>query len=218
MTPAEQSARIRALCARAPVIPVLVIEDAADAVPLACALLAGGLPVLEVTLRTPAALDAIRAMTAVDGVAVGAGTVLTRADALRAREAGARFAVSPGLTDALAAACTEAGLPLLPGAVTASEAMRASESGFDMLKFFPAEPAGGAAALSALAGPLPHLGFCPTGGITADNAARYLALRNVACVGGSWVARPEDVASGNWAAIEARARAAAALREGREAS
>lgn len=214
MTPAEQSARLRALCAAAPVVPVLVIENTAHAVPLARALVAGGLPVLEVTLRTPAAFDAIRAMAAVAGAAVGAGTVLTRDDALRARDAGARFAVSPGLTEALAAACTDAGLPLLPGAVTASEVMRAAEMGFDMLKFFPAVEAGGAAALAALAGPLPEIRFCPTGGITAANARRYLGLPNVVCVGGTWLARPEDLRSGDWAGIEARARAAAGLRGG----
>lgn len=212
MTPADQSARLRALCARAPVIPVLVIEDAAHAVPLARALVAGGLPVLEVTLRTPAAFDAIRAMAGVDGAEVGAGTVLTREDALRARDAGARFAVSPGLTDALASACAEAGLPLLPGAVTASEAMRAAATGYDMLKFFPAEAAGGVALLAALAGPLPRIGFCPTGGITAGNAARYLALPNVVCVGGSWLAPPADLRACDWAGIEARARAAFGLR------
>lgn len=211
MTPADQSAHLRALCARAPVIPVLVIEDAAHAAPLTRALVAGGLPVLEVTLRTPAALAAIRAMAAVEGAVVGAGTVLTREDAMRAADAGARFAVSPGLTDALAEACAAAGLPLLPGAVTASEVMRAAETGYDLLKFFPAEAAGGVAALAALAGPLPRIGFCPTGGITAENAGRYLGLPNVICVGGTWLARPSDLQAGDWAAIEARARAAAAL-------
>ena len=212
MSPADQSTRTRALCARAPVIPVLVIEEATTAEPLARALVTGGLPVLEVTLRTPAALEAIRVMAAVEGAVVGAGTVLTRDDVLRARDAGARFAVSPGLTEALARACADADLPLLPGAVTASEVMRAAEMGFDMLKFFPAEAAGGASTLAALSGPLPQASFCPTGGVTAENATRYLDLPNVVCVGGTWLARPADLKARDWHAIEARARIAAGLR------
>lgn len=211
MTPTEQSRAARALAARAPVIPVLVIDDAARAVDLATALVAGGLPVLEVTLRTPAALAAIRAMAEVPGAEVGAGTVLTRDDAARAFDSGARFAVSPGLTEALAQGCTDLGLPLLPGAVTASEVMAALDMGYDMLKFFPAEPAGGAPAIAGLGGPLPAAHFCPTGGITLANAPRYLALPNVVCVGGSWIAPVADQSAGDWAAIESRARAAAAL-------
>lgn len=212
MTPAEQSVRIREICALAPVIPVLVIEDAAWAVPLAQALVAGGLPVLEVTLRTPAALAVIREMARVPGGHVGAGTVLTPDDAKRAQDAGASFAVSPGLTETLARACQDIGLPLLPGAVTASEVMRAMELGYSMLKFFPAEAAGGAKSLKSLAGPLPQVSFCPTGGITLANAPDYLALPNVVCAGGSWIAPDADVASGDWASIEARAREAAALK------
>lgn len=214
MTPAEQSRESRRLAELAPVIPVLVIEDAARAADLAHALVAGGLPVLEVTLRTPAAIDAIRAMADVPGAEVGAGTVLNAEDARRARDAGARFAVAPGLTVGLARACEDIGLPLLPGAVTASEVMRALDLGYTMLKFFPAEPSGGAAALGGLAGPLPQVSFCPTGGVTPENAPRYLAQKNVVCVGGSWVASTADQAAGDWAGIEAKAREAAALQAG----
>ncbi|WP_296762493.1 bifunctional 4-hydroxy-2-oxoglutarate aldolase/2-dehydro-3-deoxy-phosphogluconate aldolase [Sediminimonas sp.] len=209
------SARIEALCRRAPVIPVLVIERAEDAAPLARALVAGGLPVLEVTLRTDAALDAIAAMAAVPGATVGAGTVLSPDDMARARAAGAAFAVSPGQTGALLdAADASSGLPLLPGAATATEAMALLERGYTVQKFFPAEPAGGAAMLKALAAPLPQVRFCPTGGIGLDNAPGYLGLPNVACVGGSWVAPPGLIHRGEWAAIEALAGQAAALSRG----
>lgn len=212
MTPESQSARIREICAMAPVIPVIVIEDAAWAEPLARSLVAGGLPVLEVTLRTPAALEAIAAMARVEGAVVGAGTVITTQDAHRARTAGARFAVSPGLTDTLVSACEDCALPLLPGAATASEAMQAVEAGFDTLKFFPAGPAGGPAYLKALAGPLPGIRFCPTGGVSAANAPDYLALSNVLCVGGSWISPADMMRAGDWAGIEALARQAAGLR------
>ncbi|MFC0342274.1 bifunctional 4-hydroxy-2-oxoglutarate aldolase/2-dehydro-3-deoxy-phosphogluconate aldolase [Paracoccus niistensis] len=212
MTPESQSARIREICAMAPVIPVIVIEDAAWAEPLARSLVAGGLPVLEVTLRTPAALEAIAAMAQVEGAVVGAGTVITTQDAHRARTAGARFAVSPGLTDTLVGACEECALPLLPGAATASEAMQAVEAGFDTLKFFPAGPAGGPAYLKALAGPLPGIRFCPTGGVSATNAPDYLALSNVLCVGGSWISPADMMRAGDWAGIQALARQAAGLR------
>lgn len=211
MNPDRQSARMREVCALAPVIPVIVIDDAAHAEPLARALVAGGLPVLEVTLRTPAAIDAIAAMAQVPGAVVGAGTVLSDADVRRAQDAGATFAVSPGLTDTLADACTNAALPLLPGAATASETMRAVEMGFDMLKFFPAGPAGGPAYLKALGGPLPGVRFCPTGGVSTQNAGDYLALPNVVCVGGSWIAPEAMMRAGDWAGIESLARAAAAL-------
>ncbi|MBU3030659.1 bifunctional 4-hydroxy-2-oxoglutarate aldolase/2-dehydro-3-deoxy-phosphogluconate aldolase [Paracoccus marinaquae] len=213
MTPAQQSQQTRALCNLAPVIPVIVIRDAARAADLARALVSGGLPVLEVTLRSDAALDAIRAMAGVEGGEVGAGTVLTPDDAKRAKDAGAKFAVSPGLTDRLIAACEDLALPLLPGTVTASEVMRAADAGFDMLKFFPAEAVGGAPALKSLAGPLPKISFCPTGGVSPGNAASYLSLPNVVCVGGSWIATDADVANGNWSAIEDRARTATALRQ-----
>lgn len=211
MTPETQSARMRQLCALAPVIPVLVITDAGTAPDLGRALVAGGLPVLEVTLRSDAALPAIRALAGLEGAHVGAGTVLSADDVARAKDAGATFAVSPGLTDAIALAAEDAGLPLLPGAATASEAMRARDLGYDMFKLFPAEAVGGAALLKALHGPLPQLSFCPTGGITVDNAALYLALPNVPCVGGSWIAPEADQRARDWPAIEARARAAARL-------
>lgn len=211
MTPAEQSRAARAIAAAAPIIPVLVVEDAAHARPLAEALVAGGLPALEVTLRTPAALDAIRAMAAVPGGMVGAGTLITPEDVRAAKAAGATFGVAPGATAALVAACVAEGLPLLPGAATASEAMALLAQGYDMLKFFPAGPAGGPAYLKALAGPLPQIAFCPTGGVSPQNARDYLALPNVLCAGGSWVAPADKVAAGDWAGITALAREAAAL-------
>jgi len=194
-----------------PVIPVLVIESPQQAAPLASALVAGGLPVLEVTLRTPAALEAIAAICAVQGAIVGAGTVLTSQDAQAAREAGAQFAVSPGSTPRLVEACEALDLPLLPGAVTATEAMLLLERGCDMLKFFPAEASGGVAALKALAGPLPQLAFCPTGGVTPENAGAYLSLPNTLCVGGSWVAPADAMRDGDWARITSLARAASQL-------
>ncbi|WP_170337970.1 bifunctional 4-hydroxy-2-oxoglutarate aldolase/2-dehydro-3-deoxy-phosphogluconate aldolase [Ruegeria arenilitoris] len=203
--------RTREICALAPIVPVLVVDDATHARPLAEALVAGGLPALEVTLRTPAALDAIRAMAQVPGGVVGAGTLVTPDDVRAAREAGAQFGVSPGATDALIAACEAEGLPLLPGAATATEAMRLLEQGYDMLKFFPAEASGGAPALKAIGAPLPQITFCPTGGVSPANAHDYLSLPNVICAGGSWVAPKQMVAQGDWAGIEAFAREAAAL-------
>jgi len=211
MTPYQASEATLALCQMAPVIPVLVIRDPAHAGPLARALVAGGLPVLEVTLRTPAALEVMAEMARIPGAVVGAGTVLSPADVRAVQGAGAVFAVSPGATDRLLSACEESALPLLPGAATATEAMRLLERGYTMQKFFPAEIAGGAAALRALASPLPQIGFCPTGGIGPANAADYLALPNVVCVGGSWVAPAELIAAGDWDGIEALARTAANL-------
>jgi 2-dehydro-3-deoxyphosphogluconate aldolase / (4S)-4-hydroxy-2-oxoglutarate aldolase len=211
MTPYQASEATLALCQMAPVIPVLVIRDPAHAAPLARALVAGGLPVLEVTLRTPAALEVMAEMARVEGAVVGAGTVLSPADVRAVQGAGAVFAVSPGATDRLLSACEERALPLLPGAATATEAMRLLERGYTMQKFFPAEVAGGAAALRALASPLPQIGFCPTGGIGPANAAAYLALPNVTCVGGSWVAPADLIARGDWDGITALARAAASL-------
>lgn len=211
MTPHAASEFTESLCRRAPVIPVLVIEDAAHARPLAEALVAGGLPVLEVTLRTPAALDAIREMADVPGGIVGAGTLITPADVEAAQAAGARFGVSPGATPMLLDAARAGDLPLLPGAATATEAMVLLERGYSVQKFFPAEAAGGAAALKSLAAPLPQIRFCPTGGVTPANAADYLGLPNTLCVGGSWVAPKNKVAAGDWAAITELARAAAAL-------
>jgi 2-dehydro-3-deoxyphosphogluconate aldolase/(4S)-4-hydroxy-2-oxoglutarate aldolase len=196
----------------APVIPVLVVEDLADAAPLARALAAGGLRVLEVTLRTPAALDAISAMAeAAPDAIVGAGTVLNPDDLKRARDAGARFIVSPGLTPALAHAAEEARIPLLPGVATCGEIMGGLDLGLDHFKFFPAENVGGAAALKSIAGPFPQVRFCPTGGVTPASAPQYLALPNVLCVGGSWVAPKDAVAAADWTRIEALAREAAAL-------
>ena len=212
MTPEIQSQKSRALCELAPVIPVLVVADAAKAGGLATALVAGGLLVLEVTLRTRAALDVIREMAKVPGGHVGAGTVLTPDDVKRAKDAGASFAVSPGATERLVRACEEAELPLLPGSATASEVMRAMEWGYSMLKFFPAEAAGGAKMLKSLGGPLPQVSFCPTGGVSPANARDYLSLSNVICVGGSWISPDAEVAAGDWAAIEARAREARALK------
>jgi 2-dehydro-3-deoxyphosphogluconate aldolase/(4S)-4-hydroxy-2-oxoglutarate aldolase len=211
MTPAEQSRITRDIAHLAPVIPVLVVQDPDRARPLAEALVAGGLPALEVTLRTAGALDAIAAMADVPGGVVGAGTLLTPGDVQAAKAAGAKFGVSPGATDELVEASVSEGLPLLAGAATATEAMRLLARGYDMLKFFPAEAAGGVAYLKSLAGPLPRIAFCPTGGVSADNASDYLTLPNVVCVGGSWVAPAEMQDSGDWAGIENRARQAAVL-------
>lgn len=197
----------------APVVPVLTIEDRAAAVPLARALVAGGLTALEVTLRTKAGPDCIRAIAAeVEGADVGAGTVLDRRQLDEAVASGARFLVSPGATPGLIAAAGECPVPFLPGVATAGEAMTLAEAGFTMLKFFPAEPAGGVSYLKALASPLPQIRFCPTGGIGPANAADYLALRNVMCVGGSWVTPGDALASGDWRRVTALAQAAAALR------
>ena len=196
-----------------PVLPVLVIERLADAVPLAQALMRGGLPAIEVTLRTPHALDAIRLIAdEAPEVIVGAGTVRNAAQFQEAAAAGSRFIVSPGVTQELIDAANISRMPFLPGVATPSEAMALIEEGLTMMKFFPAEPAGGAEYLKALSSPLPEARFCPTGGITAESAARYLALPNVICVGGSWVAPAVLVADRNWQAIEDLAREAARLR------
>ncbi|RPE80072.1 bifunctional 4-hydroxy-2-oxoglutarate aldolase/2-dehydro-3-deoxy-phosphogluconate aldolase [Vulcaniibacterium tengchongense] len=196
-----------------PVMPVVVIEDARHAVALARALVAGGIPAIEITLRTRAALDAVRAIAGeVEGAIVGVGTVRKPQDLADAEKAGAKFAVSPGATPALVAAAQASALPWLPGAGTASEAMTLAEQGFVFQKFFPAEAAGGAAALRALHGPLPEIRFCATGGIGAHNARDYLATPNVACVGGSWLTPSKLLAAGEWGAIEALARAASMLR------
>jgi len=193
---------------RARTMPVLTIANVDDAVPLAEALAEGGLIVLEITLRTPAALDAIAAIArALPGVLVGAGTLLSPADFARAAQAGARFALSPGATPALLAAATASPLPFIPGVATASEAMAARDAGFTALKFFPAEQLGGSRALASLGAPLSDLMFCPTGGVTPENAPAYRALANVACVGGSWMAMPALVAARDWAKITELARA-----------
>ncbi|MGW4721480.1 bifunctional 4-hydroxy-2-oxoglutarate aldolase/2-dehydro-3-deoxy-phosphogluconate aldolase [Streptomyces sp. S1] len=201
------------LAPEAPVVPVVVIEDAADAVPLARALVAGGLPLIEVTLRTPAALDALRAIA--DGVpeaVVGAGTVVSAAGVADAVGAGARFLVSPGWTERLLGAMRESGVPFLPGVSTVSEVVALLERGVDAMKFFPAEAAGGVPYLKSLAGPLPQARFCPTGGVSAASAPGYLALPNVGCVGGTWMLPPDALASRDWARVESLAREASALR------
>lgn len=212
MTPTEQSIRAAEICRLAPVIPVLVIDDTAHAAPLARALVAGGLPALEVTLRTPAALDVIRAMAEVEGGVVGAGTLLTPADVKAAKAAGAKFGVSPGATDTILKACEDEGLPLLPGAATATEVMRLLERGYTVQKFFPAESSGGAPAVKSIGGPIPQVSFCPTGGISLQNARTYLSLPNVLCVGGSWVAPKNLMDAGDWDGITTLAKEAVTLR------
>jgi len=195
-----------------PVLPVVVVERREDAVPIARALVAGGLPAIELTLRTPAALDAIRAISdEVPEILVGAGTVVTPGQAKEALDAGARFLVSPGSTPSLMAAMSDTGLPFLPGTSTVSEVLAALELGLTELKFFPAEASGGTAYLRALSSPVPAARFCPTGGITPASAPDYLGLPNVGCVGGSWLAPPDVVRRGDWAAITALATKAAGL-------
>ncbi|MBF9036380.1 bifunctional 4-hydroxy-2-oxoglutarate aldolase/2-dehydro-3-deoxy-phosphogluconate aldolase [Rhodobacterales bacterium HKCCE2091] len=211
MTPTEMSEAAFGFCSIAPIVPVLVVHDAARAKPLAEALVSGGLPMLEVTLRTPAALEVIREMAGVEGGIPGAGTLLTPADVEAAKAAGARFGVSPGATDRIIDACIANDLPLLPGAATASEIMALMERGFTMAKFFPAETSGGAPALKALGAPLPQMRFCPTGGVSPENAMDYLSLPNVVCAGGSWVAPPAAVDAGDWKKVSSLAREAARL-------
>ena len=209
----DRTAKLESVLALAPVVPVVVIEDVAHAVPLARALVAGGTPAIEVTLRTPAALDAIRAIAGqVEGAHVGAGTVLDADQYEAAVQAGATFIVSPGSTPALLDAAARQSVPLLPGAASASEAMNLLEHGYTLQKFFPAEAAGGVAMLRSLGGPLPGIRFCPTGGVKPGNAREYLALPNVVCVGGSWLTPAKLVQAGDWTAIEQLAREAAALR------
>ncbi len=211
MTPETASDHAEEICRLAPVIPVLVVHDPAHADPLARALVAGGLPALEVTLRTPAALEVIAEMARVEGGTVGAGTLLTPDDVEKAVAAGARFGVSPGSTARLLDAAEGADLPMLPGAATSTEAMTLLERGYRVQKFFPAEASGGASALKAIGAPLPQIRFCPTGGVTLDNAPDYLGLANTLCVGGSWVAPRDKVEAGDWEGITALAREAANL-------
>ncbi|MGH6923331.1 MAG: bifunctional 4-hydroxy-2-oxoglutarate aldolase/2-dehydro-3-deoxy-phosphogluconate aldolase [Propylenella sp.] len=197
-----------------PVIPVVILDDAATAVPLARTLVGAGLPVVEITLRTDAALKAIAAIAnEVEGAIVGAGTVLNSGQFAAAEKAGARYMVSPGSTADVLAAARDSEVPLMPGGITPSEAMKLMDEGYTIQKFFPAEPAGGIAYLNALASPLAAIRFCPTGGINAANAAAYLALPNVACVGGVWVTPRDAIAAGDWARIGKLAREAAALRK-----
>lgn len=208
----DRSAPLRDLLGKVRVVPVVTLQRVEEAASLARALAAGGLPVIEVTLRSPAALEAIAAIAReVPGAVVGAGSLRTPAQIVEAQAAGARFGVSPGHTAALLDAAEAAGLPYLPGAASASEAMALFARGYDLVKWFPAGPLGGTATLRALAAPLPEIAFCPTGGVGPDNLADYLACPNVACVGGSWLAPAELVAAEDWAEIEARARAAAAV-------
>ncbi|MEV0074043.1 MULTISPECIES: bifunctional 4-hydroxy-2-oxoglutarate aldolase/2-dehydro-3-deoxy-phosphogluconate aldolase [unclassified Amycolatopsis] len=201
------------LLALSPVMPVVVIDDVDDAVPTARALLDGGIGVIELTLRTPVALAAIERVAAeVPDIVVGAGTVTSPAQAAQAADAGAKFLVTPGCTDAVLDACFATGLPFLPGAATVSEAMRLAERGLTALKFFPAEASGGVAYLKSLTGPLPDLRFCPTGGITVDSAPSYLALPNVGCLGGSWLTPAKLLAAKDFGTVEKLATEAAALR------
>lgn len=201
--------RIDDILRQAPVVPVLAVSEVEDAVPLAEALVAAGLPVLEITLRTAAALEVIRRMREVPGAIVGAGTVLTRADLEAVRDAGAAFAISPGGTDALYEAGKASDIPLLPGIATASELMRGLEHGWQRFKFFPAESSGGVAALKGFGGPFAQVKFCPTGGIDAAKAPSYLALPNVLTVGGSWMVPGDALKAKDWARIGALAKAAA---------
>ncbi|HWU75705.1 MAG TPA: bifunctional 4-hydroxy-2-oxoglutarate aldolase/2-dehydro-3-deoxy-phosphogluconate aldolase [Rhodanobacter sp.] len=213
ITMEQKQQQIEATMRLAPVIPVVVIDDARLAVPMARALVAGGTPAIEVTLRTPAALDAIRAIaTEVEGAMIGVGTVLNAQDLEAAHKAGARFAVSPGMSPRLLDAADDSELPLLPGVATAGEAMSLLERGYRHLKFFPAVPAGGQKLLAAWASPLPQIRFCPTGGISLASAPDFLALPNVLCVGGSWLTPADKLASGDWPGIELLAREAAGLR------
>ncbi|SLN74795.1 bifunctional 4-hydroxy-2-oxoglutarate aldolase/2-dehydro-3-deoxy-phosphogluconate aldolase [Oceanibacterium hippocampi] len=205
----DDTERLAGILALAPVIPVLKVAREADAAPLARALVDGGLPVIEVTLRSDAALGAIERMASVEGAVVGVGTVTRPSDFRAARDAGARFAVSPGFAADLADAAEGAGLPFLPGIATAGEAMAALRHGLRYLKFYPATAAGGIPMLKALAGPFPDLRFCPTGGLNGENFRDYLALANVVCVGGSWIAPDALVDAGDWAGIAGKARAAA---------
>ena len=213
MNERKQAMNIDPILDAGPVIPVIVIKHIEDALPLARALVRGGLRVLEVTLRTPVALRCIEAIAkALPEALVGAGTIRSAADAQAALDAGSRFAVSPGYTAEIGAACRRIGLPLLPGVATASEVMAASADGLDFLKFFPAVQAGGLAMLKALGGPFPDIVFCPTGGITVDSAPQFLALSSVKVCGGSWLTPADAVAAGDWARITRLAREARALR------
>ncbi|OQW78682.1 MAG: keto-deoxy-phosphogluconate aldolase [Proteobacteria bacterium ST_bin11] len=208
------SVSIKEVMTTSPVMPVMVINQLDQAVPLARALVEGGLKVLEITLRTPVALDAIRRIKAeVPGAIVGAGTIINIQTLQNAIDAGAEFIVSPGVTDSLLDAALASGVPILPGVITPSEVMRLMERGITAMKFFPAEAAGGIPMLKSIGGPLPQVTFCPTGGVNPKNAVEYLALSNVACVGGSWMAPSELVDAGDWAEITRRAAEAAALKK-----
>ncbi|MBL0935885.1 MAG: 2-dehydro-3-deoxy-phosphogluconate aldolase [Rhizobiaceae bacterium] len=209
----SQAERLFALIGTQPVIPVIRIDELAHAGPMARALVAGGLPAIEVTLRTPVALDAIRlVIDEVPGAIVGAGTILDARQFDAAEKAGAKFIVSPGTTQELLDAARSAATPLLPGAITPSEIMAMREEGYGFLKFFPAEQSGGAPFLKSISAPIPDMKFCPTGGVSPSNVATYLALPNIACVGGSWVVPDAAVKAGDWAEVERLSREAASLR------
>jgi len=210
---ASKTEKVLSILKLQPVVPVLIVDDAKSAVDLAKALVAGGLRAIEITLRTPAALDAIKAVAAeVEGANVGAGTILNSKDYEAAVKAGSTFIVSPGVAPSVLSAAKDSAVPLLPGTATPSEVMTLREAGYDVMKFFPAEQAGGAAMLKAWSSPLAGTFFCPTGGISLKNAKDYLSLPNVVCVGGSWVAPKELVAAGDWAGITKLASEAFALK------
>ena len=208
----QENHELLAICKLAPVIPVLVVDETTNAVPLAKALIAGGLRVIEVTLRTENAFDVIEGMAAntTEGI-IGAGTLLSKEDVYAAKRAGASFGVSPGATDQILSACAEVKLPLLPGAATPSEVMNLLSKGYSVQKFFPAESNGGIVALKSIQGPMADVSFCPTGGVTSTNALDYLSLENVVCVGGSWVAPKDKIKAADWQAITKLAHHASAL-------
>ena len=211
MDPYQASKKTEEICRLAPVIPVLVVQNPDIAKPLAEALISGGLPVLEVTLRTESALDVISEMAKIPGGVVGAGTITKARDIKEAINAGANFAVSPGSTDDILEACEQQNLPILPGAATSSEIMRLFDLGYSVQKFFPAEAIGGQSALKAIGGPLPNVKFCPTGGITIDNAKGYLELKNTLCVGGSWITPQRLIENKDWKSITALAKTASKI-------
>jgi len=206
------AARMGEILAMGPVVPVITVSAIEDAAPLAKALVAGGLSVLEVTLRTDCAMQAIEAMAKVEGAVVGVGTIINAAQLVEAKAAGAEFAVSPGATDTLIEAAMAVEMPFLPGVATPGEAMRLNEKGLQYLKLFPAEAVGGRTLLKSIGAPLPHLKFCPTGGISPESAPEYLKLNNVVCVGGSWMIPNNMIANREWEGISALAREAAALK------
>ena len=211
MDPYQASKKTEEICRLAPVIPVLVVQNPDIAKPLAEALISGGLPVLEVTLRTKSALEVISEMAKIPGGVVGAGTITKAKDVKDAINAGANFAVSPGSTDNILEACEQQNLPILPGAATSSEIMRLFDLGYSVQKFFPAEAIGGQSALKAIGGPLPNVKFCPTGGITIDNAKGYLELKNTLCVGGSWITPQRLIENRDWKSITALAKTASKI-------
>jgi 2-dehydro-3-deoxyphosphogluconate aldolase/(4S)-4-hydroxy-2-oxoglutarate aldolase len=211
MYPYQASKKTEEICRLAPVIPVLVVQNPDIAKPLAEALISGGLPVLEVTLRTKSAFEVISEMAKVPGGVVGAGTITKARDVKDAINAGANFAVSPGSTDNILEACEQQNLPILPGAATSSEIMRLFDLGYSVQKFFPAEAIGGQSALKAIGGPLPNVKFCPTGGITIDNAKGYLELKNTLCVGGSWITPQRLIENKDWKSITALAKTASKI-------